>query len=86
VAEHEAKRATSAPAPGPDPQLVDYLRRIVLHQETAARLEQRAERAGSAARAAVLRRRAAERRRRAEQLGTALVAARRGPRVTAASG
>jgi hypothetical protein len=60
-----------------DQTLVKQLRRIALHQETAALLELRAGRATSPTEAALLRRRAATRRSTAQQLRAQLAAQRR---------
>jgi hypothetical protein len=73
-----------APAPAaPRPGAAQTLRRIALHEETAALLQQRAGRAGSPAAAGSLRRRAAEHARHAAELRAGL-AARRGAAPRAA--
>ena len=67
---------TRAAARALAPTLAATLRRIALHQETAALLEQRALRATPAEAADSLRRRAAAHARQAQQLRAALAAAR----------
>ncbi|WP_369133112.1 hypothetical protein [Modestobacter sp. I12A-02662] len=61
--------------------VLDQLRRIALHLETAAVLDRRAARSGNAALAEVLRERAEQRRRTAERLRAGLLAADRAGRA-----
>lgn len=72
------------------PRVAAQLRRIALHEETAALLEVRATRAGADHLASPLQRRAAEHRREAQQLRTELAAEigseRRGPGGAVAGG
>lgn len=75
---HPSPVTPDAPRPRATP--AEELRRIALHQETAALLEQRALRAASPVEADLLRRRAAEHARQAQLLRAAL-SARRGARV-----
>ncbi len=58
-------------------EVLDQLRRIAVHLETAAALDRRAGRSDNAALAEVLRERAAQRRRTAERLRAGLLAADR---------
>jgi hypothetical protein len=62
-------------------EVLDQVRRIALHLETAAVLDRRAARSDNAALAEVLRQRAAQRRRTAERLRAGLLAADRADRA-----
>jgi hypothetical protein len=62
-------------------EVLDQLRRIAVHLETAAALERRADRSNNAALAEVLRERAAQRRRTAAWLRAGLLAADRADRT-----
>jgi hypothetical protein len=79
----EAPQHTEVPTVGAVPRMAAQLRRIALHEETAALLEARATRAGADHLASPLQRRAAEHRREARRLRAELVAKtgdeRRGP-------
>jgi hypothetical protein len=70
----ETSQNAEAPTVQALPRVAAQLRRIALHEETAALLDIRAARAGTDAFASPLRRRAAEHRREAQRLRAELVA------------